>query len=399
MWQLLNGQTEILLQRGYLYVPLLFDPEIAAELTAALGAEGSELTAASEVPQPGGQPAAEPGGPSPAPRLLFSHGHYYIKSLALASLVEHFQAVFPEEYEQARTTLLLEILPCLEDCPPVVDAKLQTILFEVFPYFFPSRRGGRRQSRSPAAVLTHLAESVVVPPEGNELLSRLRQREAGLKEILQWLAKRQAAFEGGAAPLGSGQELIAWCRQALQVQIVTDEIARRRRELSELQALWNLPENHLAILLTIAARGAVEINGMGVARDAKRPGEYWVYKNSGEFVLQDYFGRLYLFPSCRVGVASGGPFHPVVLDRYKHPLLRRFAPRQPICLTDYQAPQDFSATAVIQALQEGLEPLPGQGEGGKGFHQPLPGGGLDAVQRSGIVKAGEERGQDHRLLS
>jgi hypothetical protein len=119
----------------------------------------------------------------------------------------------------------------------------------------------------------------------------------------------------------------------------------------------NLPGPQLAVLLSIAARGALEVDGFGCSRDKKHPGEYLVYKRTGEFVLKDYFGRLYLFPDCRVGVATSGPFQPMVLDMYKHPLLRRFGSRQAICLNDYQPASEFSATGVIKALEEGLNAL------------------------------------------
>jgi hypothetical protein len=47
----------------------------------------------------------------------------------------------------------------------------------------------------------------------------------------------------------------------------------------------------------------------------------------------------------------------MVLDTYKHPLLRRFGSRQKICLTDYEPALEFSAKAVIRALEEGLNAL------------------------------------------
>ncbi len=52
-----------------------------------------------------------------------------------------------------------------------------------------------------------------------------------------------------------------------------------------------------------------------------------------------------------------GPGSPLVLETYKHPLLRRFEPRQQICLNDYQPDPEFSAGAISRALEEGVNAL------------------------------------------
>ena len=124
-----------------------------------------------------------------------------------------------------------------------------------------------------------------------------------------------------------------------------------------MQDLLNLPEAELAGLLEIAAGGAVEVDGCGCLPDLQHPGEYWVYLRTGAFALQDYFGRLYLFPDCRVAVSTAGPWQPLVLETYKHPLLRRFEPRQQICLNDYHPDLEFSAGAIRRALEEGINAL------------------------------------------
>lgn len=350
MWQLLSAHTESFVQDGFLYLPLLYDPDIAAELAARAG-EG--MTAAAL-----GVPGEEPSGPATAAPLLQRNGRYFIQSLSLAALVECYQAVFPEEYERLQKACLREILPLLATCRPVLDVTLQTILFEVFPYFLRTRPGRkRRQGKDSGAFLAALTASLATPPPAGPLVAALRAQVATLQKIIQWLAARRAAGNGLASPPAAGPAVPQWLQQALQTRIIARELARRQEELAALQSWQHLPESQLAVLLTLAARGEAEVAGIGFCRDGKRAGAYWVYKRTGAFVLQDYYGRPYLFPDCRVAVSTVGPFQPVVLDTYKHPLLRRFAPRQPICLTDYQPPQEFSARAVIQALQEGLNAL------------------------------------------
>ena len=156
---------------------------------------------------------------------------------------------------------------------------------------------------------------------------------------------------------GAAKELFGWFEEALQWKLVRQEIKQWQRELDQVQDLLNLPETELTVLLTVAARGAIELDGFGCCPDNHHSGEYWIYLRTGDYVLQDYFGRFYLFPDCRVAISTAGPLHPMVLETYKHPLLRRIENGQQICLTDYQPDSEFSAAGAIRALEEGLNAL------------------------------------------
>ena len=112
----------------------------------------------------------------------------------------------------------------------------------------------------------------------------------------------------------------------------------------------------MATILYLADRGSLEIDGFGFARDGEGD-QYLVYKRTGEYALRDYYGRLYLFPDCRVAVSTTARLHPMVLDRYKHPFLFGHEARQDICLRHFLAPKGFSAGNVISALEEGLTTL------------------------------------------
>jgi hypothetical protein len=113
-----------------------------------------------------------------------------------------------------------------------------------------------------------------------------------------------------------------------------------------------------ALLLYLRDRGELELEGFGFFPDARSAGDYWVYKRTGEYFLQDYFGRLYLFPDCRVAVSTRERLRPVVWEKYKHPFLRRHAPRQEICLPkEYQVPLVVGPREIIAALEAGLTAL------------------------------------------
>jgi hypothetical protein len=342
MWQLLASETEVLIHAGFVYLPLLFDPPIKAEL--------DNLTGPAAPPPPGVVQAL-------TENLMSAAGGYFVKSLSLSSLVDNYPAVFPEEYQQERRRFQSQVFPEAPACRPLLDGRLQAILFDILPHFLHSRQGCRRRRVGAASVLASLSARLPNPPARTNGAARLQERESSLRQVLQRLEHLPGLPEPLQGYHRHGRGLAGWFRQALQANLVTREISHWQRELAQVQALLNLPGPHLAVLLAIASRGALEVDGFGCFPDKKYPGQYLVYKRTGEFVLQDYFGRLYLFPDCRVGVPTAGPYDPLVLDKYKHPLLRRFASRQQICLSDYQAAPHFSAAGVINALEQGLNAL------------------------------------------
>jgi hypothetical protein len=342
MWQLLASETEVVIHSGFVYVPLLYDPQLQAEMDFLAGKQA--------LPPPGVIETI-------ATNVIYTDGGYFIKSLSLASLVENYPAVFPEEFESERLRLIRHILPDGVSYQPPLDTKLKTILFEIFPHFIRPHRALGRQQSGATSVPAYLASKISVNRGDTAHLERLRERETSLKQVLLRLEHLETPPGPAPEKHGHGRELITWFRKALQTTIVTQEVSHWQQELTQVQDLLNLPEAQLAVLLSIAAQGALEVDGFGFSRDQKHPGEYLVYKRTGEYLLKDYFGRLYLFPDCRVGVATTGPFHPMVLEMYKHPLLRRIGSRQKICLNDYQPASEFGAAGVIKALEEGLGAL------------------------------------------
>lgn len=342
MWQLFNSETEVVIRSGFLYVPLLFDPQIEAEL--ALPADAG--------------PSQSPGVVATKHHhLLCVDGDYFIKSLSLASLVDNYPAVFPEECERERLRLRRLIFPEGYLPQPLLNTRLRTILFDILPHFLRSPRDPRRKKAGASGVLAFLAAGVPGNSGKTVLGDRLQEQKTSLEQVLLRLEHLQ---KPPALPLEqrqSGRELAGWFREAVQGHLAGQEIRHGQQELAQVQTLLNLTGPELGVLLDIVDRGSVEVDGCGCYPDTTYPGNYLVYKRTGDFVLQDYFGRFYLFPDCRVGVSTAGPFHPLVLDLYKHPLLRRFGSRQQICLTDYQPAQEFSSAGVIKALEEGLNAL------------------------------------------
>jgi hypothetical protein len=340
MWQLLTSETEVLIRAGFMYQPLLFDAQVEEEIKNLTG-------------------AAATGVVDNCSELLFEvEGQYFIKSLSLNSLVENYPAAFPEEYDRQSSRLRQRIFPEARGYRLLLDNRLKTILFEILPHFWRWRRGRRREKNGAAAVLAYLAAKLPENTHASGDVKELWEQQAHLRQAIRRL---ESLGRGKPEPppefRGPVRKLAGWFQEVLECRLVRQEIKQWQRELDQVQELLKLPERELAVLLSAAARGAVELEGCGCCPDSQHAGEYWIYLRSGDYVLQDYFGRPYLFPDCRVAISTAGPWHPIVLERYKHPLLRRFEKGQQICLTDYQPDGEFSGPGVIRALEAGLNAL------------------------------------------
>jgi hypothetical protein len=115
-------------------------------------------------------------------------------------------------------------------------------------------------------------------------------------------------------------------------------------------------DEDMDILLYVAQKGSLEINGFGFTRIGTSD-DYLIYKRTGEYRLKDYYGRSYLFRDCRVAVPTFSPFKPVVMEKYKHPFLYAHDSGQEICMHRFYPPQQFSAENTIHLLEEGINAL------------------------------------------
>ncbi len=185
MWELVNGETEIVVRSGYIYAPLLYDAQIEAEV--------KDLTEETAWPAAGGREAWDG-------TLLWVDGDLFVKTLRLNSLVDNYQAAFPEEYEQQRDQLRQSFFPEAAAYQPLVNARLKTILFEVLPHFRRRRRSRQRQKNGPAAVLGHLAATL---PEGRDTKKHVSIVLAR-REILQQAIGRLESSQPGRCGPGAG---------------------------------------------------------------------------------------------------------------------------------------------------------------------------------------------------
>jgi hypothetical protein len=363
MWKILPSHLKVLVHQGHLYVPLLFDPDIARESQALISQ--------------GGAPEGEAwgSGPGAPPALLDAGGALFVPAVGVSSLVENYARLFPPEHTQRRRTLRERYSLTADLFGVNLDPTLVTIIFHILPHFL-RREGLRRRPRlTEGEILDLIRERLPTPYH----YCRQAREFLDVKPLHEALRRLENAASDPPPPpegLMPAANLRAWWEEALTARLLAEERARLLQELANREHWAAAQEGRLAVLLQVAAKGFLELDGFGFHR-LKGGRGYRIYKRTGPYALQDYYGRVYLFPDCRVAVHTFGRLKPLVVDHYKHPFLRRHASSQPICVGSDSEDLTFSARNAIQVIEEGIHTLlySYDRRRRRGYHRldPLPG--------------------------
>ena len=332
MERLLDSDVELMVHSGSLYLPLLFDPAVEGELAAALGKRLPEAGSALQTKT-----------------VLEVGGRHYVRTLRLSSLVEAYKSLGRQHAAHLRRTCLERygVLPHLG-----LDGKLAVILFHILPHFVRTRKTPSRRAASQGEILAFLRSRLHVPLRYCEAAVSFVDA-APLRRLLRDLEDRGAGPDSPQDGLLRGRDLHAWLFRAVELEIMRTEKGRLEEGLAQRERFGKTSREDLATLLFLADQASLEVDGFGFLRE-RESDDYVIYKHTGEYALRDYYGRLYLFPDCRVAVSTTGRLRPLVLDRYKHPFLFGDEAGQEICLREFATPNEFSARNVISALEQGL---------------------------------------------
>jgi len=325
MRQLLDSDLELVVESGFIHLPLLFDPAIEREIHTLL----------------------KPN------TLIQVDGRHFIKTLSLQSLVKNYEKIDTDSYEQLRSTCLQKYHPTLGVSG--ISEKLRAILFQVMPHFTRRKKSLERRRLTEEEVLDLIGEKINIPARYYKDATKFLDT-VSLRGVLTDLEEQGATIDPPRDGPISARKLQEWLLQALELKIVDNEKGRLREVLREREQFVEQQRKYTAILLYIADKGALEIDSFGFSRMGLTD-EYLIYKHTGEYALRDFYGRIYLFPDCRVGVSTAGSLRPVVIDTYKHPFLEGYDSGQAICLRDFSPPRVFTAADVIKALEEGINAL------------------------------------------
>lgn len=340
MRRLLDSDLELLLESGFIYLPLLLDPDIAKETQDLIRSERS------------GEAAGRPGSET----IIRHKDRHFVKTLSIRSLIQCYEAVNAYSYNRLRNDCLRKYQLTDEVDDIFSDETLALILFRIMPYFIKSRRGLQRKKLREEEKLDLISERIDIP--GKYYMNALRFIDLEpLKNIHKDMEDQKPIFKPPANGLLPARELRDWLHEAIQTKILAEERDRVEEALQVRRQLTHTKPEHIAIFLYIADKGSIEIEGFGFTK-RKSQKDYLIYKRTGEYVLKDYYGRSYSFPDCRVAVSTYyTTLRPFVIEKYKHPFLRGYQPGQEICMRDFEAPTELTAEAIIHVLEEGITAL------------------------------------------
>lgn len=339
MLKLLHSDLELFVESEFLYVPLLFDSDIAKELQDCYGPRRSPAQLASGKTR----------------TVIELDGKQFIKFLSIRSLLANYEKIDKEYYDQLKKAHLGESENHRGLMGLSPNGKLQTILLKIMPHFVRKSRGPERRHFNDEEFMELICSRIDIPEGFTDDADRILDPGPLLRRLhdLDEMEEAVKPLEEGRF---TGEALQRWLRTALKGQILERERDRLRQELQERERLDESRRKHIAAMLYLADRGTFELDGFGFSRIGSRD-DYFIYKRTGEFVLKDYYAQSYLFPDCRVAVSTAGPLKPLVLESYKHPFLLHHAPKQEICLREYNWPNEFSAENIIRLLEDGINAL------------------------------------------
>jgi hypothetical protein len=340
MRQLLDSDTKLVVASDFIYLPLLFDPQIEQETRVVFQPETS-----SESPEQ-----------MESKTIIKHQGDYFVKTLKIHSLLENYAAINTYDYKRLRNECLRKYHLTSAVDGILLDETLRTILFQVMPYFVRKNRRLQRKNLSDEEILDFVGEKINIPEKYHKEAQVFHDLEP-LKQVLRDFEDQKPIYKPPANGLFTGRKLRKWLHEAVHAKVLASEHKRIAETLKLREQFSRVKPKHIAILLYLSDTGSLEIDGFGFTRKNGYKGEYFVYKRVGEFVLKDYYARSYLFPACRVAVSTYTPFRPFVMEKYKHPFLLRHKSGQEICMQHFAPPNEFTAENAIRILEEGLTAL------------------------------------------
>ncbi len=339
MLQLLQSDTELYIDSDFVYLPLNSDPSIERELKKSSYGLG-----------PGGSSSRR------APQLIEIQGKYFIRSLRIRSILDNYKRFDPETFEFLRRSVFNRFLNTLNPSSLSLDEKLRAIVFQVLPHFTRKKNKLRRRLGLEEEFLDLVSRQLTIPA-GFQAQANTFSDTLSLNKALRNIAGVKAPEQPSPSGLSTSRAFRQWILKSIESRIIEEEKNRLGTLLQNRQQFSRLQRRFITVLLFIKARGALELNGCGFFRNGDTS-EYYVYVRTGEYALKDFYGRIYLFPDCRVAISTLGPLVPYVLERYKHPFLKGYDTIQKICVRgDFVPSWKFTPSAAIQALEEGLNAL------------------------------------------
>lgn len=286
------------------------------------------------------------------PLVIESRGRYYVQSVHLDSLAGNY-ALLDKKWAADTSAEFGEYTRA--DDNGSADVLLMAILFEVMPHFVRRNKSFKRRPADKYEILNLISAKLDITG-GRLQKSGPKQKKKCLGRMLALLEGQKVSGRRLEPGPVSGHVLDEWLRRAARVWHLDTQKERLRRMLRTQTGCEQSPGVNDVVLAYVAQRGVLEIDGFGFYR-IDGTDEYIIYKHTGRYALKDFYGRIYLFPDCRVALSTHGVLKPRVLEKYKHPFLYRHDLRQEICMGDFTPPRKFTPQAAVAVLEAGLNTL------------------------------------------
>ncbi|MDH3964161.1 MAG: hypothetical protein OEV25_12185, partial [Deltaproteobacteria bacterium] len=173
MRRLIGSGIDFLVEAGFLYLPLLYDPAIERETQATPDPTESKETSGC---------------------VILNEGKHFVKSLSLHSLVANYERIGKDLYDQVRSAVLRQVAGNADRDDTSLSWKLITIIFQVMPYFIKKNRGFERGKFGKEEILKLIAEKVDIPPREYERTNTVFDLKP-LQEALKELEKLDSTFK------------------------------------------------------------------------------------------------------------------------------------------------------------------------------------------------------------
>jgi len=226
MRRLLESGIDFLVESGFLYLPLLFDPAIEREIRTTPDTS---------------RPQQKMGS------LIQLDGKHFVKTISLPSLADNYEKIDKNLYNQVKSTVLQKISVELDGGSTPFGWKLITIIFQIMPYFIKKNRGFERKKFGREEVLKLIAAKVDIPQKDYERSNTFFDLRP-LQEALQELNKLDSKFVLPEDGMISSRELSNWLYKALEAQIIGKERTRLKAEVLKREQLVEAVKEDLGIL-------------------------------------------------------------------------------------------------------------------------------------------------------
>ena len=147
MKRLLDSDLELVVESNFIYLPLLFDPEIEKEIQTIFRSEKQIENST--------QPCLK--------TIIKREDKYFVKALNLNSLLENYEVINPYDYKRLRNECLLKYQLTGEVDGIFFDETLKIILFQVMPHFIKKNRGLTRKKLSDKELLDLINKKINIP--------------------------------------------------------------------------------------------------------------------------------------------------------------------------------------------------------------------------------------------